>query len=215
MTPVPSPFRPFRQYEYGLKVIGEAFGVLVAVCILVGFGDLRLFHGIVGGLLFLVVWWSLHLRSRVFTPLRRWKESNRKIWEFQKAVAKAQTVRVHCVEANAVVQVTYDEGTICLFDVGPSQTYWVDPHCMIPGGAPKDWPNRKFEVVEVPCVKEELGPFCSGKRLRPRETVEFRDLFEHNDFVTPADGLINQSLDAFLAEAKIRNQTAAGATSAT
>ena len=116
------------------------------------------------------------------------------------------------VEADAVVQVTHDEGMVYLFDVGQGQTYWTDPYCMIPGRPPKDWPNRKFEVVEVPGWKEEVGPFCDGKQLRSRETVEFRDLFERHDFEPPAGGLIHQALDAFLIETKIRNQSAAGVT---
>jgi len=212
MPLTPSPFRPFHKYDYGLQVIGETFGVLVFVSVFVGFGDLRLFYGIVGGVGFLAIWWLLNLKSRVLTPLRRWRQANQRVWAFHNAVVAARTVRVHRVEADAVVQVTYDEGTICLFDVGQSQTYWIDPYCMIPGRPPKNWPNRKFEVVEVPGWKEEVGPFCDSKRLRPRETVEFRDLFEHYDFEPPADGLIHQTLDAFLIEVKTRNQSATGVT---
>jgi hypothetical protein len=207
MKTVPSPFLPFRQYQYGLQVIGEAFGVLVLVSVLVGFGDVPLIWGIVGGVVLLGVWWLLHLKSRVLAPLRRWKEVNGRIWAFHDAVARAQTVRVYCVEADAVVQVIYDEGTICLFDVGQCQTYWIDPHCMTPGRPPKGWPNSKFEVIEVPGWNGEVGPFCDGKRLRPRETIEFCDLFEHHGFEPPADGLIHQSLDDFIAEVKRRNQT--------
>ncbi len=206
MPLTPSPFRPFNKYQYGLQVIGEIFGVLVAIVVLVGFGDLRLAHGILGGVGFLVIWWLLHLKRRVLTPLRRWRDENQRVWAFHSAITAAQTVRVHCVESHAVVQVTHDEGTICLFDVGQSRTYWIDPYCMIPGRPPKDWPSRKFEVVEVAGWKEEIGPFCEGKRLRPRQTFEFHDLFEHYEFEPPADGLIHQSLDAFIAEAKSRSQ---------
>jgi hypothetical protein len=210
MPPMPSPFRPFHRYEYGLQVIGETFGVLVLIAVFVGLGDLRLHHGILGAVGFLGAWWIINLKLRVLTPLRRWRDANQRVWAFHRAVAAAQTVRVHCVAAEAVVQVTHDEGTICLFDVGQGQTYWIDPYCLIPGYPPKDWPNRRFEVVEVPGWKEEVGPFCGDKRLRPRETIEFRDLFEHFDFEPPADGLIHQSVETFVAESKTRNQSAAG-----
>lgn len=208
MPRTPSPFRPFHKYQYGLQVIGETFGVLVLVAVFVGFGDLRLPYGILGGVGFLAVWWLLNLKSRVLTPLGRWKAENQRVRAFHSAVETAQTVSVHCVESDAVVQVTYDEGTICLFDVGQSKTYWIDPHFMTPGRSPKDWPNRKFEVIEVPGWKEEVGPFCDGELLRPRETVEFRDLFEHYNFEPPADGLIPKALDAFITDAKSRNQPA-------
>jgi hypothetical protein len=210
MPLAPSPFRPFHKYKYGLQVIGETFGVLMLVVVFVGFGDLRLSYGILGGVGFLAVLWLLNLKRRILTPLRRWRDANRRVWAFHSAVAVAQAVRVHCVEADGVVQVTHKEGTICLFDVGQSQTYWIDPYCMIPGHPSKDWPNRKFEVVEIPGWKEEVGPFCDGKRLRPRETVEFRDLFEHYDFEPPEDGLIHQALDSFLTDAKTRNRSVAG-----
>jgi hypothetical protein len=206
MPLTPSPFRPFHKYHYGLQVIGETFGVIVLLVVFVGFGDLRLSHGILGGVGFLAIWWLLNLKRRVLRPLRSWRDANQRACAFHTAVAAAQTVCVHCVDADAVVQVMHDEGTICLFDVGQSQTYWMDPYCMIPGRPPKNWPSRKFEVAEVPGWTEEVGPFSEGKRLRPRETVEFRDLFEHYDFEPPADGLIHQSLDAFIAEAKSRNQ---------
>lgn len=85
---------------------------------------------------------------------------------------------------------------------------------MMPGRPPKDWPNQKFEVVMVPGWKEEIGPFCLGKRLRPRDTMEFRDLFEHWEFEPPADGVINQSLEAFLKEAETRNRSAASTSAA-
>ena len=110
-------------------------------------------------------------------------------------------MRVCSVEADAVVRVSYDEGTICLFDVGGNQTFWVDPACMIPGKPPSKWPNHKFEIVTIPGVAEEIGPFCLGKPLRTKQTVEFRDLFDQDEYEPPADGLIKQSLDEFLREA--------------
>src|SRR5437879_6469279 len=121
MSLTPSPFRPFHKYQYGLQVIAETFGVLVVVSVFVGFGDLRISYGVAGGVGFLALWWLLHLKSRVLTPLHKWREANTRVWAFHNAIAAAETVRVHCVEADAVVQVTYDEGTVCLFDVGQSQ----------------------------------------------------------------------------------------------
>lgn len=197
---------PFRSRQFKQKLVAELVGVLVAVVFLLYFKKQPTAFVIPAALGFYALWWLFHLKSRILTPQRRWREANQRIWGFHDAVASAQTVRVHCVEAEAVVQVTHDEGTICLFDVGQSQTYWIDPDCMIPGRPPKDWPNRKFEVVEVPGWKEEVGPFSEGKRLRPRQTVEFRDLFGRYDFEPPSDGLIRQALDVFLAEAKNRNQ---------
>jgi hypothetical protein len=77
---------------------------------------------------------------------------------------------------------------------------------MIPGRPPADWPNRKFEVIKLPGWEDEVGPFCYGKKLRSRETLEFRDLFEYYEFKPPSDGLINQSLHEFLSQTKSRNQ---------
>jgi hypothetical protein len=210
MPLAPSPFWPFQKYQYGLQVIGEAFGVLVLVIVFVGFGDLRLAHGIIGGVGVLGVWWSLNLKRRVIAPLRAWRKVNERACFFRSAVAAAQTIRVHRVEANAVVAVTYDEGTIYLFDIGSSETYWIDPYCMIPGTPPKEWPNGKFEVIEVPGCDEEVGPFCEGKQLRPRETIEIDDLFGHYEFEPPTEGIIHQSLETFLEETRVRNRSAAG-----
>lgn len=203
---------PFRARDFRLRLVTELVGVVVAVVFLLWFKKESVVFVIPATLGLYALWWLFQLKSRILRPLRRWRETNERVRTFHNGVAAAQTVRVHCVETEAVIQVTYDEGTICLCDVGESQTYWIDPYCMIPGRPPKGWPNRKFEVVEVPGVKEEIGPFCSGKQLRPQETYEFSDLFEHYDFEPPADGLIHQDLDVFLAEAKSRNQRVAGAT---
>jgi hypothetical protein len=197
---------PFRSRQFRLTLVAELFGVVVAVIFLLYFKKQSAIFAIPAALGFYALWWLFHLKSRILTPRRRWREANQRVLAFHDAVTSAQSVRVRCVEAEAVVQVTYDEGTICLFDVGQSQTYWIDLYCMIPGRPPKDWPNRKFEVVEVPGWKGEVGPFCEGKRLRPRQTFEFHDLFEHYEFEPPPDGLIGQALDAFITEAKSRNQ---------
>jgi len=197
---------PFRSRDFKLKLVAEGIGVTLAVVILVWFQKQPAAFVIPAALGCYSLWSLLHLKSRVLSPLRRWREANQRVSEFRNAVAATQTVRVHCVEADAVVQVVHDEGTVCLFDIGPGQTYWIDPHEMLPGRPPADWPNRKFEVIELPGWKGEVGPFCYGKLLRARETLEFRDLFEHYENEPPADGLINQSLDAFLSQAKDRNQ---------
>ena len=113
---------------------------------------------------------------------------NQRVWDFQKKVTEAQTVRVHRVESDAVVEVMHDDGVIYLFDAGTNRTYWIDPYCfMIPGRPLEEWPNRKFEVFEVSGLKEGIGPFCYGKRLRARQTLEFRDLFEFYVFDPTAD----------------------------
>jgi hypothetical protein len=197
---------PFRSRQFKLRLIAELIGVVVAVVFLVYFRKQPAAFVIPVAVGLFALWWLFQLKSRILTPSRKWREANQRMLGFHDAVTSAQIVSVHCVEAATVVQVTYDEGTLCLFDVGQSQTYWMDPSCMIPGRPPKDWPNQKFEVVEVPGWKEELGPFCEGKRLRPRQTFEFHELFEHYEFEPPADGVIHQTLDAFIAEAKTRNQ---------
>jgi len=182
---VPTMPSPFRERKFKLTAIAELGGILLAIVLLIGLKKTSTAFAISGAVIFLACWWL--------------------------AVNSAKTVRVHCVESDEVVQVTHDEGTICLFDVGQNRTYWIDPYLMTPGHPPEDWPNRKFEVIEVPGWEEELGPFCLGKRLRPRETFEFRNLFEHYDFEPPADGLINQSLNAFLQDAQTRNRSGAKA----
>ena len=209
-SPAPSPFLPFNQYQFGLVTIGEAFGVFCLVAIAGWLGPWPAWRVIVLGFAFLAVWWLLHLKSRVLAPLQRYREQNQRIWDFQKAVKEAHTARVHFVESDAVVEVMHDEGVIYLFDVGTQCTYWIDPYCfMIPGRPPKEWPNRKFEVFQIPGCKEEIGPFRYGKRLRARQTFEFQDLFEHFEFGPPADGLIRQSLDEFVKMAQLKNREAA------
>ena len=200
--------RPFHSRQFKLNLVSELIGVVVAiVCILYLKKESPAFV-IPAALGLYALWWLLHLKGRVLSPIRQWREANQIALRFHDAVTSAQSVCVHCVEAKAAVRVTCDEGTIYLMDVGPNRTYWIDPYSMIPGRPPKNWPNRKFEVVKVPGWNGEIGPFCAGKSLHLRETYEFRDLFEQNDFEPPAGGLIGQALDAFLAEAKSRNQKA-------
>ena len=210
LSPVPSPFLPFSQF--GLSAIGEAFGVFCFVAIVGWLGPWPAARVIALGVAFLAAWWLLHLKSRVLAPLQRYRELNQRVWNFQNAVNEAQAARVHRIESDAVVEVTHDEGVIYLFDVGTHGTYWIDPYCfMIPGCPPKEWPNRNFEVFEIPGCKEEIGPFCHGKRLRERAKLEFRDLFEHYEFKPPPDGLIRQSLDEFLKTAELKNRAGASA----
>jgi hypothetical protein len=212
MSPAPSPFRPFNQYKFGLVSIGEAFGVFCFVAVVGWLGPWPAAVVISLGIGFLLLWWSLHLKGRVLAPLRQYREANQRVWDFQKAVTEAQTVRIHRVESDAVVEVTHDNGVIYLFDVGTNCTYWIAPCCfMVPGRPPNNWPNGKFEVFKVPGLKEEIGPFCYGERLRARDALEFRDLFEHYEFDPPADGVISQSLDEFIKTAESKNRSSENA----
>ncbi len=197
---------PFQARQFKLRLISTSLGVVAGVAILVATRRASAGIAISVGLLVLGIWWLLDLKSRILTPLRRCREANERVWKFRGIVNAAKTVRVHRIQADAVVQVVHDEGTICLFDVGENATYWIDPYLMIPGRPSEAWPNRDFDVVQIPGWKDELGPFCRGTKLRPRETFEFRDLFEHSDFAPPADGIIRQSLDAFLKDARERNR---------
>src|SRR5207244_5377498 len=132
MSPLSSPFRSFNQYEFALVSIGEAFGVFCFVAIVGWLGPWPAAVVIALGIGFLALWWLLHLKSRILSPLRRYREANQRVWDFQKAIIGAQTVRVHRVESDAVVEVMHDEGVIYLFDVGETSTYWIDPYFMIP-----------------------------------------------------------------------------------
>ena len=199
---------PFSQWSFKKRIIIDLSGVLIAIAISVGVRKIPVTLVIPVAAGFLAFIWLLNLKTRVLNPLRRWRETNDKIRKFHDSVNAAKTVRVISVETDAVAQVTYDDGTICLFDIGNKQTIWVDPYCMIPGHAPADWPNQKFETITVPGIDEEIGPFCSGKPLHPKETFEFRDLFEHNEFVPPPDGIIDQSLNDFLRDTKAQNRFA-------
>ena len=204
---------PLRTRQFKLRLIGTTIGALLAVGWAIATKRASAAVAIAAGLLVIAIWWLLDLKRRGLIPMRRYREANERVWRFRAAVNAAKTVRVHRVQSDAVVQVVHDEGTICLFDVGENRTYWIDPYFMAPGRPPEDWPNREFEVVELPGWEQEVGPFCCGKKLRPRETVEFRDLFEHYDFEPPADGLIRQSPDTFLQDAQARNRS--GATAST
>jgi hypothetical protein len=202
------------QYRYGLDVIAETWAWLIMVAFLIGIAKLRALYVIPSALGLLALWWLLTLKSRVLTPLREYREANRRVKEFHDAVATAETARVHCVESDACVEVNADEAYFYFFDVGGNQTYLIDTYGMLPGESATRWPNRKFEVIEIPGWKKEMGPFCYGKRLRPREILDARDLFEHCNFELhplPSDGIINQSLDDFLRDARVRNRSAGGA----
>lgn len=52
---------------------------------------------------------------------------------------------------------------------------------------------------------ERLMTETERQRLHPTATYDFRELFEFYEFVPPSDGLIQQSLDDFIEEAKTRN----------
>src|SRR5262245_57332562 len=128
---------PFRSRQFRLRLVAELVGVAVAVVFLLYFKQQPAAFVIPVAFGLYALWWLFHLKNRILAPGRRWREANQRVFGFHDAVTSAQAVRVHCVEAEAVVQVTYDEGTICLFDVGQSETYWIDPYCMIPGRPPK------------------------------------------------------------------------------
>jgi hypothetical protein len=199
-----SPIRALRK-DLLLRSLSELVGLALASAYAIWLQKLPVSLVLPLGLLGYAFYWALKFKNRMVEPLRKHREANQKIVEFQDAVNALRTVRVHHVEADGVVEVLHDEGTICLFDVGGKQTYWIDPYCgMIPGPpAPKGWPNSKFEVLEAADWKEQLGPFCYGKRLRPRENLEFRDYFEEFDFdKVPAGGLIEKPVDLFLQEAR-------------
>ena len=200
---------PLGSRQLKLKLMAEAVGVVLAVVILIAVKKVPVAVAILGALAFLAIWWLLYFKSRVLSPLRKSREANERVSRFRAAVDAAKTIRVHRIESDDVVQVAHDDGTICLFDVGGNRTFWIDPCFMVPGRPPEDWPNRKFEVVAVPAWPDEIGPFCSGKKLQPRETFEFRDLFEHYTYDPPPDGLINEPLDAFLKCAQERNRSEA------
>lgn len=202
---------PFRTRQFKLRLIGTTIGVLAAVAFAIATKRASAGVAIAVGLLVFAILWLLDLKSRVLTPLRRYREANERVWRFRGVVNAAKTVRVHRVQSDAAVQVVHDEGTICLFDVGENRTYWIDPYFMVPGRPPADWPNREFDVVEISGWEGEVGPFSRGTRLRPRETLEFRDMFEHYDFEPPADGIIRQSLDAFLQDVRARHRPTSGA----
>jgi hypothetical protein len=197
---------PFSQWPFKKRLLIDLSAILTAILVCVGIKKIPAIFVVPATAAFLALYWLANLNTRVLNPLRRWRETNDKIRKFYNSINAAKSVRVCSVEANTVVEVFYDDGTICLFDIGNKQTIWVDPNCMIPGCDPQDWPNQKFETITVPGIDEEFGPFCSGKLLHPKETFEFRDLFEHNEFVPPPDGIINQSLNDFLRVAKAQSR---------
>jgi hypothetical protein len=168
---------------------------------------------------FVLVCWALYwvfmAKKLVLKPLREERERNRaaneRLAKFRNAVNVAKTVRVRRVEAQGVVEVMHDEGVDCLFDLEGKRTYWFHAIGLMPGRreAGDDWPNSRFEIVELPGWQQEqdFGPFCYGEQLRPRETVEFRDYFAEYDFdKVAADGLIDKPVDVFLREARAESR---------
>jgi len=198
---------PFRARPFKLRIAAELVGVLLAVIILVWRHIVPASMGVPAAVGCYALLWLFQLNERVLQPLRRHRKANRKVWGFRKVLDEATTVRVQRVASARVVQITGDESTVCLFDVGENLTYWIDPYFMLPGRPPKEWPNSRFEVVRIPGWEEELGPFCDGERLRPLEVTESRDCCFQEVFEVPKDGLIRQSLDAFLRTARGGNTT--------
>lgn len=201
-----SPFRPFKQYDYGMVFIAEAWGAIVTVAILVRFGDVGLWRGILFGFAFLGVWWLMNLRKRILSPLRHWEAENRDALAVREIVRAKPAVRIHRVKAESAASVVYDDGVILLIDVGNNRTLWMDPYSMIPGVAPSSWPNREFKFISLPGSAQDVGPICKGTRFQPRETFDISELFPQSDFDPPEDGLVRQSLDSFLKRLRSRDQ---------
>ena len=200
-TPAPPP--PFRGLETRLVAHGVVCAILIPLLFL-GIRDLRWNHsaGPFVVLSILLIYLLIQLKKLVFTPLRIHRQRNQAVLSFRQAVTRASAVLVQQIESNEVVEIFHDEGCIYLFATGDSRSYWIDPQR--PG---KNWPNTKFEIVRVPGLGEDLGPFCHGQFLKPRKQLEFRDYFEEFDFDTlPADGVIACSVDSFLETARTKTR---------
>lgn len=124
MPPAPTPFHTRR---FKLQLMGEIIGVLLAVIILIWLKSIPATFAIPAACIGYAIWWRLHLKIRVLTPLRESRTVNQRVDTFRKAVESAKSVRVHSVESDAVVQLTHDEGTVCVYGVGDNQSYWIDP----------------------------------------------------------------------------------------
>jgi hypothetical protein len=116
----------------------------------------------------------------------------------RESVLAATTARVQRVESDAVVEALGDLVTVYFFDLGDGRTFW---HGLTEGGGvdPARWPNRCFELLQVPGSREVFGPFCQGEWLPPRETLEGLDLGE-----LPESGVIDCPLDDFVRELAAR-----------
>ena len=194
-----------RTRQFKLELVAELIAMVLAAVYAIRFKHIPAAFAIPVIFVIFVILSFVQKRNRLGASLREWRAANERARAFHRAINEARTVKVRGVESDKVVQVDYNEGSIYLFSVGPGQTYWVDPTCMVPGRPPQSWPNRKFEIVEVPGWEEEIGPFCTGKKLRPSNVYEFCDLLEDYDLEQlPPNGLIQKPLDAFLKESAAR-----------
>jgi len=189
-----------------LALIGHAVAAAVWLTVfLISWRDLKWNPGKASSVYLLGICFLLYvmyqIRRLVLIPLGTQRREQRAAQGFRSAVMATETVTVEKIEAE-VVSVSHDEGTIYLFATGPKQCFWFEPTKQ----PSKDWPNSSFEIVRLPAWRDDLGPFCRGKKLQPRASLEFREVFGENfDGETiPEDGVIESSLDEFLAMARFR-----------
>jgi hypothetical protein len=169
---IPLATHPFSTRSFKIKLLGEWAGVITAISILIWFKKqpAAFVIPIACGLYF--TWWLFHLKRRVLEPLRKWRQTSEHIQKFGNAIAAAQTIVVQHITARAVVKLNHDEGMICLFDIGPDQTFWFDPTDLTPSHSPSNWPNQEFEILRIPSWDHEIGPFSRGKRLTAQKPHE-------------------------------------------
>jgi hypothetical protein len=195
----------YRGIEAGLVGHAVAAAVWLAI-LLISWRDLKwnpkkaLSVYLLGICFLLYVMYQI--RRLVLIPLSAQRREQRAALGFRSAVMAAENVTVEKIEADEVVSVSHDEGTIYLFATGPKQCFWFEP----PKQPSKDWPNSSFEIVRVPGWRDDLGPFCRGKKLQPRASLEFREVFgeDFDPETIPEDGVIEHSLDEFLAITRSR-----------
>lgn len=113
-----------------------------------------------------------------------------------------QTVRVQRVESNRVALVIFGDVVVYLFDLGDGRMFW---HGLESGEAidPQLWPNSCFEFIRAPDCDELFGPFCEGIKL---ELSDELDGIDGIDLDLSDSGIINRSLNDFLADVRSRKQ---------
>ncbi len=214
LMPVP-PRPPFPVIRL-IRRVFEMACVMLAGCVLVAVKDVSAIIVFPCIAVIYLLYYEFELADLLFLRRQRYALEYNPVMKFRKAVEAAQTVRVHSFEVNALVQMHHDDGTIYLLDLGDGQTYWLDAGYSqmgrVPDRLPPEWPSTKFELFQLPNYAKQIGPFCTGTKLRPRESVEMNDLvLEGVDFdnVVSADGFINKPLDTFLEELKALSREAA------
>jgi hypothetical protein len=212
---IPLPNRPPFPIVRLVRRVFEMLCVLLAGCLLVAVKDVNAFIVFPGIAVIYLLYWEFDLMDLLVLRRQRYAFEYHAVMEFRNAVNAASSVRVHRFETDTVVQVLSDDQTSYLIDAGTDQTYWLDIGYrtgLIPGNAPADWPNTKFEILELPNYPKQIGPLCSGKKLRPRESYEMDELIPQGlsfEDAMSADGIINMPLDSFLAELKTQKREAA------